>query len=88
MAGKGKIWALRMPGGPTRVVKSDTDISEDDAKDVYKESFAFRRALCLDDAEAVWPLCKVIDEIEMQRDFGRFLQRSSKTGNLRGLVEV
>jgi hypothetical protein len=77
-----------MPGGPTRVVKADSNISEDEAKSVYTESFSFRRAKCLDDVEAVWPLCKVIDEIEMERDFGQFLMTSSKTGRARGLVEV
>lgn len=87
-AGKGKIWAMRMPGGPTRVIKCDMDISENDAKDVYTESFAFKSAECLNDLEAVWPLCKVIDEIEMNRDYSQFLQVSEQTGLPRGFVEV
>lgn len=87
-AGKGKIWAIRMPGGPTRIIKSDMDISEQDAKDIYKESFSYRRAKCLDDAEAVWPLCKVIDEVTMNRDYVEHLKTSEKTGRVRGVVEV
>ncbi len=87
-AGKGKIWAIRMPGGPTRIVRSKKDLSEQDAKNIYSNSFAYLTAECLGDLECVWPLCKVIDEIEMNRDYSQFLQVSERTGMPRGLVEV
>ena len=88
MAGEGKLWALRMPGGPTRVVRSAKPISEDRAKNAYTESFAFREAECLRDKEAVWPLCKVIDEVEFNKSYKQFQEINSRTGKPRGLVEV
>lgn len=87
-AGISKIWALRMPGGMTKIIKSDSSLSEKDAKDLYTESFSYRSARCLLDKEALWPLCKAIDEAEMHRDFTLFLQESQVTGKYKHLVEV
>lgn len=87
-AGISKIWALRMPGGMTKIIKSDSSLSEKDAKDLYIESFSYRSARCLLDKEALWPLCKAIDEAEMHRDFSLFLQESQVTGKYKHLVEV
>jgi hypothetical protein len=87
-AGISKIWALRMPGGMTKIIKSDSPLSETDAKDLYKDSFKYRSARCLLDKEAIWPLCRPIDEAEMHRDFTLFLQESPVTGKHKYLVEV
>jgi hypothetical protein len=88
MAGEGLIWALRMPGGPTRVVRSKKPISEDRAKQVYSKSFNFKSAQCLLDKEAIWPLCKSIDETEFAKSYSQFAELNSRTGRPRGLVEV
>ena len=88
MAGAGQMWALRMPGGPTRVVKSAKPISEDRAKKAYADSFSFKSAECLNDKEAVWPLCKVIDETEFRKSYSQFAELNSRTHLPRGVVEV
>lgn len=88
MTGQAKIWALRMPGGPTRVVRSAKPISEDRAKEAYTKSFKFRQAECLLDKEAVWPLCKAIDETVLGKEYKQFQEVNSRTGKPRGLVEV
>ena len=87
-SGDGKIWAIRMPGGPTRIVRSSKPISEERAKKAYTESFEFIQAACLLDEEAVWPLCKVIDETVLRKDYSQFLEINTRTGKPRGLVEV
>lgn len=88
MAGSGQMWALRMPGGPTRVVQSSKPISEGKAKEAYTKSFKFRSAECLNDKEAVWPLCKPIDETEFRKNYSQFAELNSRTHKPRGLVEV
>jgi len=88
VAGTGQMWALRMPGGPTRVIKSAKPISEDRAKKAYAESFAFKSAECLNDKEAVWPLCKVIDETEFRKNYSQFGEYNTRTHQPRGVVEV
>lgn len=87
-AGVSKIWALRMPGGMTKIIKSDTTITEMEAKETYKISFKYKSARCLNDVEAVWPLCKAIDESEMYRDYSQFLLESPVSGTHRHLVEI
>lgn len=88
MAGEGQIWALRMPGGPTRIVRSKKPIGELKAKDVYAKSFKFRSSECLNDKEAIWPLCKVIDETEFLKSYSQFQELSERTHKPRGVVEV
>jgi len=88
MAGQSKIWALRMPGGMTKIIRSDIMLTESDAKDVYKDSFAYKSARCLNDVEAVWPLCKPIDESEMYKSYAQFTIESPVTGKQKYLVEV
>jgi hypothetical protein len=88
VAGKSKIWAMRMPGGMTKIIKSNSEITESDAKDIYKDSFKYKSARCLNDLEAVWPLCKPIDESEMHKDFAQFVIESPVSGTHRHLVEI
>lgn len=87
-AGMSKIWALRMPGGMTKIIRSDKMISETDAKDIYTESFKYRSARCLLDREAVWPVCRPMDEAEMNRDYSALLLESPVTGKHKHLVEI
>ena len=83
-----KIWVMRMPGGPSRIVKADTLLTEDAAKEAYAKSFAKKHAKCLLDKEAVWPLCKAITEQEMTAKYSSLLQPSLRTGLPKNLVEV
>ena len=83
-----KIWALRMPGGPTKVVKSAKPISEGVAKDRYLASFRFRQSEVNSDPDLAWPLVRAIDEQQMNGEYGRFIEKSSVTGGPRALVEV
>lgn len=83
-----KIWAIRMPGGPSRIVKSETLLTEQQAKDAYEKSFAKKHAKCLLDKEAAWPLCKPITEEEMTAKYSALLQPSLRTNQPKNLVEV
>lgn len=83
-----KIWAIRMPGGPSRIVKSEVMLTEQAAKDAYEQSFAKKHAKCLLDKEAVWPLCKPITEEEMNAKYSALLQPTLRTGHPKNLVEV
>lgn len=83
-----KIWALRMPGGPTKIVRSSKPISESVAKDRYLSSFKFRSSEIHSDPDIVWPLVRAIDEQQMHSEYSAFVEKSSKTGAPRALVEV
>lgn len=83
-----KIWVMRMPGGPSRIVKSDALLTEDAAKEAYANSFAKKHAKCLLDKEAVWPLCRAITQEEMTAKYSSLLQPSLRTGLPKNLVEV
>lgn len=83
-----KIWAVRMPGGPTRIIKSDRrPLSEEDAKREYTGSFKFKSAECLNDPDQVWPLLEPIDETQLQ-SYAHLLEPSKITGLPRALIEV
>lgn len=85
--GKSKLWAIRMPGGPTRVISSKTEIDEEYAKEIYMESFKYRSTEVKNDPDLVWPLIKPLDETSV-REYAKFMEVSSVTGKYRGLVEV
>lgn len=83
------IWAVRMPGGRTKIIKSNVMLDEREVKEIYANQNGHKAAKCLvTDRDAAWPLCKVIDEVEMHRSYSQFLQTSERTGNPRGLIEV
>lgn len=88
MAGSSKIWALRMPGGPTRVVRSIRELSLERAKKEYAASFAHKQAECMLKPDKDWPLQKALDETELKKDYSQFMEINSRTGNPRNLVEV
>lgn len=87
-AGKSKIWALRMPGGMTKVVRSKKEVTEQAAKAAYAKSFKYKTAKCLVDKELAWPLCRAIDEAELNRDYPGFLHPSEVTGLNNRIVEI
>ena len=88
MAASGNLWALRMPGGPTRVIRSAVELSEMKAKAIYAGSIRHKAALVLRDKEAIWPLQKVIDDTEFSKDYSQFALLSNLTGLPRGVIEV
>jgi len=88
MAGSSKIWALRMPGGPTRVVRASREISLSVAKKKYADSFSYKTAACMLKPDLDWPLQKPLDQTELNTNFSQFMEINSRTGNPRNLVEV
>jgi len=88
MAGESKMWAIRCPGGPSKIVKSDKAISESTAKDAYLGSFAKKRTKALEDLETPWPLCKPVDETEIAKDYANLELESQVTGKTPRIVEV
>jgi len=86
--GTSKIWVMRMPGGMTKIIKSDKPITEQDAKDIYVESFKYKIARQLIDIELVWPVCKAIDEAEMNRQYAQLIIPAPVSGRFMHLVEV
>lgn len=89
MAGKSNLWAIRCPGGPTRVVVNRAKaIDEDTAKKEYRNSFRVRNAEWESDPDTVWPLVKPITQEEFDRDYKNFQHESVVTGMPRGVVEI
>ena len=80
-----KIWVLRMPGGPTKVVKSKKEITEDQAKAAYLQSVKFVRTETV--RSTVWPLVKTLDD-ESVKEYELFTQPSNVSGKPRAMVEV
>lgn len=87
MAGASKMWAIRCPGGPSKIVKADRPISESTAKEAYLESFSFRRTKANEDLETPWPLCKPVDETEVAKDYADLQLESQVTGKTPRIVE-
>lgn len=81
-------WVVRMPGGPTRIVRVDAGTSESLVRDVYRQSVRCRRAASDSDVDAVWPLCQTVSEDEIRKNYQWLLDTSTVTGAARGLVEV
>ena len=82
------MWAVRCPGGPTKVVKSKKPISENAVKELYLESFAKIRTEVDKDKELKWPILKPIDETEFQKDFAQVCAPSPNSGREWRIVEV
>jgi hypothetical protein len=80
-----KIWALRMPGGPTKVIRSERLIDEDQAKKIYMGSFKF--VSTENKRDTIWPLIKPLDETSVL-EYAKFTELSNVTGRPRALVEV
>ena len=88
MAGTSKLWAIRCPGGPTKIVKSDRLISESTARDAYLESFNYKTCKAEVDREIPWPLLKPVDEAEAAKDFANLYIESQVTGKTPRIVEM
>jgi hypothetical protein len=83
-----KIWAIRMPGGPTKILRSTTRlIREDDAKKIYKDSFRHKSTEVDSDPDTVWPLLEPLTETELTK-YQTFIENSEITGKPRALIEV
>lgn len=80
-----KIWALRMPGGPTKILRSGRLIDEERAKDIYMKSFHYVSTEVKRGTE--WPLVKPLDEVTVQ-EYAKFMELSNVTGLPRAVVEV
>ena len=82
------MWAVRCPGGPTKIVKSERPISENAVKQTYLESFSKIRTEAEKDKELKWPVLKPIDEAEFQKDWAQICAPSPNSGRQWRIVEV
>lgn len=85
---QGRLWAVRMKGGPTKIVRSKKDISESTVKQVYRDSFKHRSTDVDQDPDSGWPLLEPIDETELNTKYAWCLEKSTVTGAPRALVEI
>ena len=77
-----------MPGGPTKILRSATRlIREDEAKEIYKDSFAYKSTEVDADPDTVWPLLEPLTETELTK-YATFTELSEVTGKPRALIEV
>lgn len=77
-----------MPGGPTKIIQSASRlVREDEAKQIYMDSFKFRSTEVDADPDAVWPLLEPLSETEVQK-YAIFTEKSEVTGRPRALIEV
>lgn len=89
MSASGTLWALRMPGGPTKIVRSAKPITEAKARKAYRESLPKSIVSVADrDKSVEWPLCEMIDENELQNKYKNFLHPHSMTGRSQWVVEL
>jgi hypothetical protein len=89
MSANGTLWAVRMPGGPTKIVRSAKPISEARAKKAYRESLPKSVASVADrDKSIEWPLCELIDDQTLQNKYQNFLSPHSVTGRSQWVVEL
>jgi hypothetical protein len=89
MAGKSWIWAIRMPGGPTKIVMSDVGITEAKAKAEYRASLPKTVASTSDrDKSIEWPLVEAIDEQTLTNKYSNFLHPHSSTGRSQFVVDL
>lgn len=82
-----EIWAVRCPGGPTKIVKSSTVLTEKKVQDLYLKSFRHRQR---DDSDpdTPWPLLQRITENDIRQNYQWCVEESAVTGRPRALIEV
>ena len=82
-----EIWAVRCPGGPTKIVKSAALLTEKKVQDLYLKSFSHRQR---DDSDpdTPWPLLQRITENDIRQNYQWCVEESAVTGLPRALIEV
>lgn len=82
-----EIWAVRCPGGPTKILKSSSPLTEEKVKKLYLKSFSHRQR---DDSDpdAPWPLLQRITENDIRQSYQWCIEESALTGCPRALIEV
>lgn len=84
----GRIWAVRMPGGPTKIVMAKEPLTESQVKKVYRSNTTCRAAAIDQDPDLKWPLLEAITRQTLQKDFSWCLQDHPQTGKSLYLIEV
>ena len=89
MSGKSTLWAIRMPGGPTKIVMSDVAIGEAKARLEYRASLPKTVTSTADrDRSVEWPLVEAIDEQTLTNKYANFLHPHSSTGRSQFVVDL
>jgi hypothetical protein len=84
----GKIWAVRMTGGQTKIVKSNKPLTAVEVKRIYRKNVKVTSTLVDKDPDMPWPLLQAISEQTMQEKYSWCLQQHSMTGTFLSLIEV
>ena len=88
LSSKSKIWLIRMPGGPLKVVKSvKQSLTVEQAKAVYRKSVNCLASECDVNRELEWPELKPIDEVTLVQRYPFLIEISEVTKKPRALVE-
>lgn len=71
---KGKIWAVRVTGGPTKIVIADAPLTWNQVEKLYLKSFGHQSIKALDSGDDdAWPIKEVLTEEELQRKYSALL---------------
>jgi hypothetical protein len=84
----GKIWAVRMPGGQTKVVRSTKPLTAIEVKKIYRKNVKVTSTLVDKNPDMKWPLLEAISEQTLQEKYSWCLQQHSVTGTYLSLIEV
>lgn len=82
-----KLWVIRGPGMPSKIVRSDKPLTEAKVKEFYLASFKFRTSELVRDPDYPYPLCKPVDDAEIQKNYS-WMMRESLRKNHRALIEI
>lgn len=86
---KGKIWAVRVMGGPTKIVVADSPLTWQKVERLYLKSFAYQSIKALDSGDDdAWPIKEVLSEEELQKKYSDLLVEHPTLGYPLALIRV
>jgi len=86
---KGKIWAVRVTGGPTKIVIADNPLTWSQVEKLYLKSFGYQSIKALDSGDDdAWPIKEVLTEEELQRKYSALLVEHPTLGYPLALIRV
>lgn len=86
---RGKIWAVRVMGGPTKIVIADSPLTWNQVEKLYLNSFGYQSIKALDSGDDdAWPIKEVLTEEELQRKYAALLVEHPTLGYPLALIRV
>lgn len=88
--GNGKVyqWAVRGPGMPQKIMRSDKELNEDQIKKLYLSTVKFLEAnIHRKDSEVPWKIIPMTDSDIQKANLG-FCLKETRRKNHQGLIEV